>query len=475
MERTISRRQLLRKAATLGAGLAFAGPILAACGPTPTAQVVEKVVKETVVVEKPVEKVVEKVVTPTPAKRETIVLRMQMRAGTETSEAPIYVERPGEYMKANPYVQIKLEPVPGGDEYWAKVETLILSGTLSDILFTQNYRMEHQRMIYKGALLACDDWMKANGISKNEWIPAAVNSLSSEGKQYGFPKNSHSMYSFIFINNQAFKEAGLQVPDTYGATHDKIKEWALKLTKGPKEKRERFGYYSYVGDIQGIVAQLRSLGGDWLVDGTTSAMDSEKAYKFASWNMDLIVNDRVSPVRTGLDPGGDSAMFAAGRMAMIHAARHRYKAHEAAVGTKFEWSQLLFPRYEYSKGWPAVVDSHTPTKFTKYPDEAIKFSYAMADRRFSYLVANGIGYLAARLDDLEVIGDIALTPWMRLQYKAQTQEEALVTIKNFRGFEYESAIINELDKLWLEKEKLTPEFMKAVKKAADAVLAKPIA
>jgi len=62
-ESRMSRRQLLRKAAALGAGLAFAAPVLAACGPTPTPQIVEKVVKETVVVKAEVTKVVEKEVT----------------------------------------------------------------------------------------------------------------------------------------------------------------------------------------------------------------------------------------------------------------------------------------------------------------------------------------------------------------------------------------------------------------------------
>jgi len=485
MEKRISRRQLLRKVATLGAGLALAGPILAACGPTPTPQVVEKVVKETVVVkqevtkvvEKPVEKVVEKLVTPTPAKKETITLRLMLRAGTETSEVPIYVERPRDFMKDNPHIKVELDPVAGyPEQYFAKVETLILSGTLSDLMFTSCVNWEHSRLVYKGTILPGDDWMKAHGVSKSEWIPAAVDTLSSEGKMFGFPKCSHPMYAFIFINHQAFKEAGIPIPETYGeATHDKIREWALKLSKGPKEKRERFGYLSRAFDLEGVEAQLRSLGGDWLVDGTTSAMDSEKAYKFASWNVDLMLNDKVSPHLGALDPGGDSAMFAAGRLAMVHAARHRYKAHKAVADEqKIEWSQILFPRYDYSRGWPAAIDSHPVTKFTKYPDEAFKLCYAMADRRFSYLVANGIGYLTARLDDLDVIGEIALSPWIRLQYKAMTQEEPLVKIKNFRGPEHTSTIVNELDKIWLAKEKLTPEFMKSVKKAADAVLAKPI-
>ena len=62
--KSLTRREFLRDAALVGVGLAAA-----ACGPTPTPEVVEKVVKETVVVEKEVEKVVTKevVVTPTPA------------------------------------------------------------------------------------------------------------------------------------------------------------------------------------------------------------------------------------------------------------------------------------------------------------------------------------------------------------------------------------------------------------------------
>jgi len=108
----MTRRQLLRKAAALGAGMALAGPVLAACGPTPTPKVVEKVVtqvvtqvvqkeitkivagtpvkevvKETIVVEKPVEKVVtkevEKLVTVAPAVKGVKEIRITVAAWTD--------------------------------------------------------------------------------------------------------------------------------------------------------------------------------------------------------------------------------------------------------------------------------------------------------------------------------------------------------------------------------------------------------
>ena len=37
-----------------------------------------------------------------PAAKEPVTLILNMRAGGEKSEAPIYVERPGEFMKENP-------------------------------------------------------------------------------------------------------------------------------------------------------------------------------------------------------------------------------------------------------------------------------------------------------------------------------------------------------------------------------------
>jgi len=507
VERRLSRRQLLRKAAALGVSLAFVGPILAACGPTPTPKIVEKVVekpvekvvtkvvekevtkivagtpvkevvKETVVVEKPVEKVVEKMITPTPAKKETITLRFHFRAGGETgSEKPIYVDRPEEFVKEYPYIQIKNETFPAeGGEYYRKIDTLIVAGTLGDVVFAEGQGKDAQRYIQKGAILPIDDWMKANGHSKEEWVQGAQNELGYQGKMYGMPKCCSPSAMMIWISHKAFKEAGIPIPGPYDLTHDKLKEWSLKLSKGPKDKRDVHGFNPDARSMNAVTNQVRSFGGFVVAeDGLTSLADSEPFAKFAAWNYDLYQTDKVSPLPGTLQTSNE-AMFAAEKLTMFHSGRWSFKSTEAAVkalAKPFEWSVHSLPRYEYSKGWIASVDTHAATTFSKHPDEALRFSYALADRRFAWIVANRVGYLTARVDDLDVIGDIANTPFMRLQYKTNLETVRHELIKNLRGNEHFAALTNELDKMWLGKEKPTAEFLKSVKKACEGVLSKP--
>src|SRR5690606_5307448 len=81
---------------------------------------------------------------------EPIVLRLHMRAGSETSEVPIYVTRPAEFTEETG-IQVQLEPIPA-EEYWAKIETLAASATLGDNMFTDEKNWQHSRAVHFGIL-----------------------------------------------------------------------------------------------------------------------------------------------------------------------------------------------------------------------------------------------------------------------------------------------------------------------------------
>ncbi|MEZ4736089.1 MAG: hypothetical protein R3E79_54065 [Caldilineaceae bacterium] len=144
----------------------------------------------------------------------------------------------------------------------------------------------------------------------------------------------------------------------------------------------------------------------------------------------------------------------------------------AEVEKPFKWSVIQFPRGPEAKGWGASVDTHSVSTASKHPDEATDFIYAMADQTFTRFVAEDQGYLTARVDDLETVKEI-IYPFLELQYQCMTEEEKFHQPSNARGLEVETVYRNELDKLWLGDEALTPAFMANVKAAVDEVLAKP--
>jgi ABC-type glycerol-3-phosphate transport system substrate-binding protein len=176
-----------------------------------------------------------------------------------------------------------------------------------------------------------------------------------------------------------------------------------------------------------------------------------------------------------LPTGGSNALFLAGKLAMRHSQRFFYRFTNEGmkeVENPFEVTIIQFPRGPEAKGWGASVDTHSATTNSKHPDEAFLLSLALADQTFTRYVAETQGYLTARVDDIETVEDI-LTPFLELQYQCMTEEEKFHQPANARGTEVQTVYVNELSKLFLGEEELTPTFMANVKAAVDEVLDKP--
>jgi len=209
-------------------------------------------------------------------------------------------------------------------------------------------------------------------------------------------------------------------------------------------------------------------------DGTQSLADNDQWMAWAAWNKNFY-EKKVSPIEASLPNGGSNALFIAGKLGIRHNQRSTYRAIiEGLKQTQnpFEWTIIQAPRGPKPLGWGASVDTHSATTSTKYPDEAFALSYALADDIFTRYVVEGQGYLTARVKDLETAKDL-ITPFIELQYKCMTQEEAFHQPANDRGKEVETIYVNELSKLWLGDEELNAGFMQNMKAAVDEVLAKP--
>jgi len=508
-ERPLSRRALIK-----AAGAAATGLMLAACGPTPAPQViretvvvekvvekpvekvvtkiiagtpvtVKEVVKETVVVkevvEKPVTQIVEKVVVKEPTKA-PVVLSLMLRAGTEKSEEPIYVMRPKEFTEQTG-IQVKLEPLP---EYWAKVETLAVAGQLGDNMFTTQDGWMHSRMVHFAYLEACDPYMKAMGIKEDEWLPGAIASCKTAGKIYGLPKCSHPTQAYVWVNHELFEGAGLKIPPTYGTTWEQIREWGNIIAKGPKDKREVYGYYPEVKGLSAIINQIRSFGG-WAIDeqGKEALADTQAWKDCCTYHYHLFVTDRIAPTAAELGTAGVIGLFTAKKLAMYQANRGNNVSVREAVGpevekggkgagAKFNWSAIGLPEGPNFQKWGLSLNTHAGTTQSKHKQESFKLCYALADARFAWIVTNHQGYLVSRAKELEEIGPAAQDPFIKLQYNQHKNGLPYRIGRNYRGGEFGTNLINYLDRLYVGKEKPTDEFFKGLDKALDEILQRPI-
>jgi ABC-type glycerol-3-phosphate transport system substrate-binding protein len=441
----------------------------------------EKVVQKEVtkIVQQEVTKVVQQEVTKVvQATKQPVTLRLHYRAGGETSEIPIYITRPKEFT-AETGIQVKLEPIPGG-EYWAKVETLAAGGTLGDNMFTTEQGWYHSRMVHFGILAPIDDYMAAQKVSRDEWLPAVIGTCTFGGKTYGLPKCAHPGFAYIRINHTLFQEAGIPIPPVQGVTWDQVMDWGIKLSKGPKEKRDQYGFFVAKDGFQQVINGLHSWGGWEIEENRTSVKADGDPWKlWVRWNHRALVQDRISPLASELGTAGVVGLFAAGKLAMFHGDRSQQRQVLEAVGPmegggKFKWSAIAMPVTPAFTKHGLSLNTHAGTMQSQNKLESFKLAYALADKRFAELVANEQGYLVGRTKEMDEIGKAKDDPFIKLQYEEGTKGVPYRIGKNLRGTEYDTTLRNSLDPVYLGKTEPDDAFFKQWNTALNAVLQKPV-
>ena len=399
---------------------------------------------------------------------------MHIAAGWVEAVPGMYKRRPLLFMQENPDIKIEMVPIPGG-EYDAKLLTMAAAGTIADTMHTSDVWTHHSRMVKLGVLATADEHLDAHGISSDEWLPAAVDTVTYEGKMYGIPKTCHPGDAYIWVNDDLFEEAGLTPPEMYDNSFADIFEWARKVSQGPVGDRQVYGLMPAASGIQAIVNGVRQFGTyENNAEGTESLCDNEQWFEWAKWVRSFYASG-TSAIEAALPAGGKTAFFIAGKLGMCHNQRYMYRRVNVAmneVEKPFDWRVIQFPRGPQPKGWGASVDTHSASKISKHPDEAFRVLYGMADAKFSLFVAEDQGYLTARRDDLETVQPI-IYPFLELQYQCMLEEEKFHQPANARGREVETIYVNELNKLWAREEDLTPAFMARMKELVDGILAKP--
>jgi len=334
-EERISRRRLLQKAAALGGGLALAGPILAACGPTPTPQViretvvvekpvekvvtqvvqkevtkivagtpVKEVVKETVVVEKPVEKVVEKLVTPTPAPKKTVTIQVHERTG-ESIE--FFEFRIPAFEKQYPYIKVKSAPLASA-EYMTKLQTLVATKQVGDSWWNAVARGDHHLLSFRGAKHPLDEFIKAEGFDLSPYFPAPIEACKYEGKLYGIPVTGHPGTGLLWSNKDMIKAAGAKEFHSDMTMADFFAT-AMAMTKDTNKdgKLDTFGFSTSQSYNDGALVNFRMFGGEVISeDGKKCVLGQGSAgLETLKWYQSLYKDKKCAPLPAEIVEGGN--------------------------------------------------------------------------------------------------------------------------------------------------------------------------
>jgi len=318
-QKNVSRRAFLRTGA-LGAGAA----VLAACQPKVVevekviTREVEKVVKETIivegtpqVVEKTVKEVVQEVVTATPGPKERVTIH-----ATGYGEIDQWEFTRALAAEKLPDIDFILDENPWGnsgwDSYADNVVTRIAGGEKLDVVGIAIEGMPllaHKKVIRElDPFIAADAEARAD--IEDDFHPTVLKVLQWENKQMLMPQGWNNM--MIWYNRALFEEKGVPFPSADWTWEDFV-ETSIALTDVQGTPDDVYGYSFWFSGF-GMAPwyfnnDTHALTPDW----KDSNMLDPKVAETLQYLKDLIWKHKVAPDPIGWDEG---AQFHAGHQAM---------------------------------------------------------------------------------------------------------------------------------------------------------------
>jgi multiple sugar transport system substrate-binding protein len=344
-QRIVSRRNLIK----LGAGaLGAAG--LAACGATPTPQVIKEVVTQ--VVEKEVTKIVEgtpQVVKETVVVENTVVVKETSVVEVTAAAAPVEIrvafyvmgdswmanaaEAIKDFEGKNPNVKVTMEWRPG-DGFWTKLQTEFAGGVAPDVSVNQM------------------DWV-IPGAARGMWLDLKplIERDSFDMSQYFYPMDLEwewqgGLYGgllyaggqTLMINKDILKAAGLEMP-TEDWTWDDLLQYAVKMTDPAK------GQYGMTGATADppywSTSFIHGNGGTVLnADYNKCAITEDPAVEAVNWLYDRMFKDQVMPTPASLQ--GQEDPFLTGKVGM--AFNGTWYESQTRDANLFDWDFAPMPK-----------------------------------------------------------------------------------------------------------------------------------
>jgi multiple sugar transport system substrate-binding protein len=366
MKHVLSRRRLLKSAAT-ASGLA----VLSACTPaSPTASPTKEVVATTAP---------QAEATPQPPSETQAGVKLRVFFGANPEEAATRQTIFDSFTEANPDITIVPE-IPTQNTTEALL-TQVAGGDPPDVVMA--WELQYPILAEKGVYKDLGPIIDADGTYKTEVLPdfyqSHIEMYTWKGKLYVLPEQNASVV--LYYNKKLFDEAGLDYPpsdwkDT-SWTWERFLDACRQLTKKEGDQVVQYGWTEAWWPPLSAVVFGYSNGGHWFdryMDPTKVTLTDPKmvdAFQFYAdlWNKEGVA---TSPEQWKVQAGYQ--MFAAGKAAMT------------LVGHWF-YPEFSKPEHELSMDigvfpiGPGGTTSKTDlggtgmaiTAMTKHPDEAWRF------------------------------------------------------------------------------------------------------
>ena len=237
------------------------------------------------------------------------------------------------FEEQNPDIRVDIITIPFV-EFWEKLPVMYSTGTLPDVLLTiSSYYV--QQWIREGAYLSLEPFIAREDPSfRADFVPGSLDAYSYRGEVYGLPYDVS--VPTLYINLNAFDQAGLARPLTDEWTLEDMLEAAKRLTRrpgaGPAERvglaTNRFYWIDNYWSFWGARA--------FDTDLTRSTLDDPRAAEALQWWADLSLVHQVTPL------SGDPAIFANGNIGMYPADSTEISQLRSAAS--FDWDVTYMPK-----------------------------------------------------------------------------------------------------------------------------------
>jgi len=401
-------RQLGRRAFLRLSALGLGGMALAACGATPTPQVVEKVVerevtkivegtpqvvKETVVVQETV--VVEKQVEVTAAPAEVITLRFAEGSWVGPEGIKFWTDDIiPRFELENPGIKAEFESAEA-PEWEQKVFAQMVAGDAPDVMFL--WSTFSLNVIQKKQALKLNDYFGPDYL--DSFYPSMVAGYNIDGELWGMPKYVASWV--MGYNKDILDAAGVAYPDENWTWDD----YSIALEKCTQRDADgnitQGGTYVLYDYLQPWVWMN---GGQWtnkVVAADRCLIDDPKTLEALRFQYDKLYGDnRVSFLPGSVPDMGWWNVFSSGKVAFMESAS--WTVTNYIRENNFAWDFTVYPSLNGKRSTEVFINGYVAYAGTPYPRESAKLIEFLTQPWAARAMCLGIlGLQPARYDTVE--------------------------------------------------------------------------
>ena len=370
--KSISRRDALRRLATVGVGLTAAacgastGPAAGGSTPAPAAG------------------------APAAPSTAQITLRWDT---SDATDVPVMLKMAevGSKLFAEkfPNVLVKGEPPP--EDARQQHLTQMIAGNAPDIIGqccdTLPFWAE------KGQLVKLDDFVQKD-ISPaqiKDYTPAHWNAFANQRVgRYAMPMYMGTIV--LYYSKDAFDKAGVKYPDdTWAWTADGNGSYEAALKKLSDPTKRQWG--GQIGDgMDRVQSKIVGNGGNWVDPNSDvkAAFDQDAALAALQWQYDRLWKDQSLINFAALEKQSSDALISSGRIAMFESGDWYLSGMVKTAADKIKWDVAPVPKGPVARNTLATTDGWAIWKGSKNPNEAWEFlKFLQSDEWNDIMITTG--------------------------------------------------------------------------------------